>query len=135
MSPTTTAGPTPVVLYVGIEWDQLPDSFAPEVKQRIKAGIAHAMTDLRALGVDARWCGVPTDPTAAVALVRGAVAATPVDCVLIGAGLRKTDQVLVLFEQIVNAVHAACPGAALCFNTVPEDSADAVRRWLGARPA
>ena len=61
------------------------------------------------------------------------VATTPVDCVLIGAGLRKTDQVLVLFEQIVNAVRVACPGAALCFNTVPEDSAEAVRRWL-ARP-
>lgn len=130
MASTSPAGPTPVVLYVGIEWDQLPDSFAPEVKQRIKAGIAQAMDALRGLGVDARWCGVPTDPAAAVALVRAAVAATPVDCVLIGAGLRKTDQVLVLFEQLVNAIHTACPDAALCFNTVPEDSADAVSRWL-----
>ncbi|MBK7078284.1 MAG: hypothetical protein IPH44_39075 [Myxococcales bacterium] len=133
MSPSPATGPAPVVLYVGIEWDQLPDSFAPEVKQRIKAGIAQAMAELRALGVEARWCGVPTAPAAAVALVRAAVATTPVDCVLIGAGLRKTDQVLVLFEQIVNAVRVACPGAALCFNTVPEDSAEAVRRWL-ARP-
>jgi|JI10StandDraft_1071094.scaffolds.fasta_scaffold01253_12 hypothetical protein len=129
----TSTAAAPVVLYVGIEWDQLPDSFAPEVKQRIKAGIAQAMTELRALGVDARWCGVPTDPAAAVAQLRAAVAATPIDCVLIGAGLRKTDQVLELFEQLVNAVHAACPAAALCFNTVPEDSADAVRRWLTRR--
>ena len=48
----TSTAAAPVVLYVGIEWDQLPDSFAPEVKQRIKAGIAQAMTELRALDVD-----------------------------------------------------------------------------------
>lgn len=120
----------PVVVYVGIEWDQLPDTFAPEVKLRIKAGIEAAMRELRELGCDARWCGVPTDPAAAVAMVRAALAAGPIDVVLIGAGLRKTDQVLVLFEGIVNEVHAACPGAAICFNSVPEDSAAAVRRWL-----
>jgi hypothetical protein len=36
----------------------------------------------------------------------------------------------VLFEQIVNAVHQHAQGAAIAFNTRPEDTADAVGRWL-----
>ena len=99
----------------------------------MQAGIEQAVTELRDLGYDVIWCGVGMDPASARSTVRLVLEGRAVDCVLIGAGLRKTDQVLVLFEQLVNAVHAACPAAALCFNTVPEDSADAVRRWLARR--
>lgn len=126
----TAPRPRPVVLYVGIEWDQLPPSFTPEARLAIKAGIAAAMAELLALGYDAIWCGVPLDADAAAAALRRALPATPVACVLIGAGLRKTDPVVALFERIVNEVHAACPGAAICFNTTPDDSAAAVRRWV-----
>ena len=35
-----------------------------------------------------------------------------------------------LFETLINAVHKAAPGAAIAFNTRPEDSADAAARWL-----
>jgi hypothetical protein len=35
--------------------------------------------------------------------------------------------------MVVNAVHKAAPGAAIAFNTHPEDTADAAARQLNAR--
>jgi hypothetical protein len=51
------------------------------------------------------------------------------DCVLFGASLRAPAQLL-LFEKLVNLVHARAPLAKLCFNTNPADSAEAVQRWV-----
>jgi hypothetical protein len=53
------------------------------------------------------------------------------DCVVIGGGLRLPPKSLGLFERVVNAVHKSAPGAAIAFNTRPEDTADAAARWLG----
>ena len=39
---------------------------------------------------------------------------------------------LALFEVVINAIHKAAPGAAIAFNTRPDDSADAAARWLAA---
>ena len=50
----------------------------------------------------------------------------------IGAGVRLPPQGLEVFEVVVNAVHRAAPGAAIAFNTRPEDTADAAARWLPA---
>jgi hypothetical protein len=52
------------------------------------------------------------------------------DCVVIGAGVRLPPRGLALFETIINAVHKGAPGAAIAFNTSPQDSADAAARWL-----
>src|SRR5689334_370737 len=40
------------------------------------------------------------------------------DCVLIGAGLRAPER-LILFEKLLNVVHAHLPKAKICFNTTP----------------
>ena len=45
-------------------------------------------------------------------------------------GIRIPPRGLLLFEAILNAVHKAAPGAAIAFNTRPEDSAEAAARWL-----
>jgi hypothetical protein len=52
------------------------------------------------------------------------------DCVVIGGGLRLPPKSLALFEKVVNAVHRAAPGAAIAFNTRPEDTAEAAARQL-----
>jgi hypothetical protein len=49
---------------------------------------------------------------------------------LIGAGLRADHSQLLLFEKIINLVHALVPGARICFNTQPSDSLEAVQRWV-----
>ena len=55
------------------------------------------------------------------------------DCVVIGGGLRLPPRSLPLFEMVVNAVHKAAPGAAIAFNSQPEDTAEAAARQLNAR--
>lgn len=55
---------------------------------------------------------------------------TPFDCVLIGAGVRTLTVHFLLFEKLINVVHAHAPQARLCFNTRPDDTAQAVRRWV-----
>lgn len=52
------------------------------------------------------------------------------DCVVIGGGLRLPPKSLPLFEIVLNAVHKGAPGAAIAFNTTPQDTADAVARWV-----
>ena len=58
------------------------------------------------------------------------------DCVVIGAGVRLPPRSLSLFERVINVVRRAAPGAAIAFNTRPEDSAEAAARGLalGGRP-
>jgi len=51
------------------------------------------------------------------------------DCVMIGAGVRAEEQLL-LFEKLLNVVHVLAPRAKICFNSSPADSAEAVQRWL-----
>jgi len=53
------------------------------------------------------------------------------DCVAIGRRMPAA-RGLALFEAVINAVLKAAPGAAIAFNTLPEDSADAATRWLAA---
>jgi hypothetical protein len=66
---------------------------------------------------------------AAEQVITGALAARKFDCVLIGAGLR-VDPSQLLFEKIINVVHALAPAASICFNTRPGDSVEAVQRWV-----
>ena len=62
-------------------------------------------------------------------MITGALAARKFDCVLIGAGLRADPSQLLLFEKIVNLVHALAPDVSFCFNAKPGDSVKAVQRW------
>src|ERR1043166_5051195 len=51
-------------------------------------------------------------------------------CVVIGGGIRKPEEMLELFERVINLVRQHAPGAAIAFNTNPPNSADAAQRWL-----
>ena len=50
--------------------------------------------------------------------------------VMIGAGVRTDPAQFLLFERLLNLVHAAAPAAKLCFNTSPDSTLAAIRRWL-----
>jgi hypothetical protein len=60
------------------------------------------------------------------------LAAETYDCVVIGGGMRLPPKGVVLFENVVNAIHMAAPRAAIAFNTRPEDTAEAAARWVKA---
>jgi len=71
------------------------------------------------------------DETAGPAVERQ-LASKNYDCVVVGGGVRLPHRRLALFEVVINAIHKAAPGAAIAFNTRPDDSADAAARWLAA---
>ena len=97
--------------------------------EEVHAGIAVAMKQFAERGWDADLCFIRPDETADPTLERQ-LASKSYDCVVIGAGVRLPPRGLTLFEAVINAVHKAAPGAAIAFNTVPQDSADAAARWL-----
>ena len=96
---------------------------------KIEAGIELAMEQMAARGWTADLCLIRPDETA-VPTVERQLASANYDCVVIGAGVRLPPRHLVLFEAVVNVVCRAAPAAAVAFNTIPEDSADAAARWL-----
>jgi hypothetical protein len=100
--------------------------------EKIHAGIAVAMKQFAERGWEADLCLIRPDETAGPTVERQ-LASKSYDCVVIGAGVRLPLPGLALFEAVINAVHKAAPGAAIAFNTAPQDSADAAARWLAAR--
>ncbi len=97
--------------------------------EKIHAGLALALKQMRGRGWEAGLCLVRPDETALETVERH-LASADYDCVVIGAGIRLPPQGLILFEAIVHTVHRAAPAAAIAFNKSPEDSADAAARWL-----
>jgi hypothetical protein len=95
----------------------------------LRAGLATDEKRLRDLGYDARWLLVDRGETAET-VVAAALDNEAVDCVLIGAGIRTVPPLFLLFEKLVNVVHAKAPHAKICFNTAPEDTAVSVQRWI-----
>jgi hypothetical protein len=98
---------------------------------KINAAIAIGLAKLKERGWQADLCMIAPDETAGPVLEQQLASAT-YDCVVIGGGLRLPPKGLILFEQVVNAVHRAAPQASIAFNTRPEDTAEAAARWLNA---
>ncbi|MDY0748192.1 hypothetical protein SNE35_27070 [Paucibacter sp. R3-3] len=99
---------------------------------KIHAGIAIGMQQMIDRGWAAELCLVQPDASASEA-VKQRLASTSYDCVVIGGGIRIPPKSLLLFEQLINAVHVAAPSTRLAFNTTPQDTADAAARWLSVR--
>jgi formylmethanofuran dehydrogenase subunit B len=100
--------------------------FTPElVRNYIDAQLLR-LTDL---GYDVTSCLIDLDETPGVA-VTSTLREASFDCVVIGAGLREPKERLQLFESVINLVHRLAPNAAICFNTNPADTAEAVQRWI-----
>jgi hypothetical protein len=98
---------------------------------KVHAGIAVALKQFSERGWEADVGYIRPDETAGPTVERQ-LDSKSYDCVVIGAGVRLPHRGLALFEAVVNAVHKAAPGAAIAFNTRPDDSADAAARWLPA---
>ena len=99
--------------------------------EKIHAGIAVAMNQFVERGWEGDVVLIRPDETAGPTVERH-LASKSYDCVVIGAGVRVPPRGLLLFEAVINAVHRAAPGAAIAFNTRPEDTADAAARRLSA---
>ena len=99
--------------------------------EKVHAGIAVAMKQFAERGWEADLGFIRPDETAGPTL-QHQLASKNYDCVVIGAGVRLPPRHLALFEVVIDAIRKAAPGAAIAFNTRPDDSADAAARWLAA---
>jgi len=99
--------------------------------EKVHAGIAVAMRQFAERGWEADLGFIRPDESAGPTVER-LLAAKSYDCVIVGAGVRLPPKGLALFEAVINAIHKAAPGAAIAFNSRPDDSADAAGRWLAA---
>jgi len=97
--------------------------------EKIHAGIAVAVKQFTDRGWESDVGYIRPDESAGPTVER-LLRSTNYDCVVIGGGVRLPPRNLALFEVVINAVRKAAPGAAIAFNTRPDDSADAAARWV-----
>ena len=127
--------PRKSVLIMGLEPELIDFSkpayaaFPGLTAEKVRAGIEASRRALIAAGYDVEFCEVDFGETAET-VAQQRLAGRAWDCVLIGAGVRVVPEHFLLFEKLVNVVHRAAPGARICFNTHPGDTAEAIRRGV-----
>ena len=113
------------VLVLGLDPTRL-SGWDPEP---VVAAIARGQARFGDHGIEADLCLVVPDENAEEAIVE-ALTGQDYACVVVGGGIRKHEPLLEFFEKVVNLVRQHAPGAAIAFNSGPEDMADAALRWL-----
>ncbi len=123
-----TSAARPLVLVLGLDPYRVPGPWDPKpVADAIEVGMAR----LEDRGYDAEACLVGLDGSDDIEAVIGtALRAQQWECVLVGGGLRRTDDELGIFESIINLVHREAPRAAIAFNSTPQDLDEAVARHV-----
>ncbi|BCL12379.1 hypothetical protein [Micromonospora sagamiensis] len=116
---------TGAVLVVGLDPVRIP-GWDPEP---VVKAIARGQARFEDHGIEADLCLVAPDDNPEKAIIE-ALARKDYACVVIGGGIRKHEPLLELFEKVINLVRQHAPGAAIAFNSTPDDTADAALRWL-----
>jgi DNA-binding LacI/PurR family transcriptional regulator len=96
---------------------------------KVLAGIKSSEEELTRLGYSVQTCMTDFGETAE-AVVQEQLKKKRYDCVMIGAGVRTNPSNFLLFEKLVNVVHEHAPQARMCFNQLPSDTAEAIKRWV-----
>jgi hypothetical protein len=121
------------VLVVGLDpalIDFSRPGYAPGMTaEKVMAGIKSSEDELNRSGYGVQTCLTDFGDTAE-SMVRKQLLQERFDCVMIGAGVRANPSNLILFEKLINVVHEYAPQARLCFNQLPSDTAEAVKRWI-----
>jgi hypothetical protein len=97
--------------------------------EKVFAGIKSSEEMLTGLGYNVQTCLTDFGETAE-SVVENDLKQMPWDCVMIGAGVRTVPSNFLLFEKLVNVVHEHAPQAKMCFNQLPADIGESVKRWV-----
>lgn len=120
------------VLVIGLDptlIDFSQPGYAPGMSAaKVVAGLKSSEDELTGLGYKVEMCLTDFGETAE-AVVRSQLEQKRFDCILIGAGVRTNPSNFLLFEKLINVVHEHASQARMCFNTLPSDTAAAVKRW------
>ena len=98
---------------------------------RVRAAGQDANKRLMELGYEVQSCLVDLGETAE-SVVSDILSKEKFDYIMVGAGVRTLPQHTVLFEKIINTIHQKAPPSStkICFNTNPNDTVEAVLRWI-----
>lgn len=119
------------VLLIGLAPHVVDFSKVPGLDEaKLTAGIQAGLEQIIAAGFDASWCLTEDKWESVEPQVSASLAAKRYDAIMIGAGIRTIPDHFLLFERLINLIHAAAPGAKLCFNTSPDTTLAALRRWV-----
>lgn len=113
------------VLVLGLDPRAIP-GYDPEP---VVAAIERGRRRFEEHGISCHVGLVPLDDSAPQRIVE-LLRSEPYECVVVGGGIRKEEELLELFETVVNLVRRHAPQAAIAFNSSPDDMADAALRWL-----
>ena len=97
--------------------------------EKVHTGIAVALEQCTDRGWESDVGFIRPDESAGPTVERQ-LRSTHYDCVVVGGGVRLPPRNLALFEVVINTIRKVAPGAAIAFNTRPDDSADAAARGL-----
>jgi hypothetical protein len=122
------------VLTIGLHPSALDYNRVPNLDEAaLTARIESANRFIREAGFDAVPCLIGTSPDKAESTIRDHLSTGSFGLAMIGAGVRLQPEHTVLFERIINVLNDAAPNIRFCFNTSPETTADALRRWIQPR--
>uniref|UniRef100_UPI00214D9931 hypothetical protein n=1 Tax=Parapedobacter tibetensis TaxID=2972951 RepID=UPI00214D9931 len=121
------------VLIIGMDPHTI-DFTSPEIPQgltieKIEQGANATVEKLNSMGYDAELFLIETGATD-LSNLENHLNEKSFDGIVIGNGIRGIAANFILFEQIINAVHAHAPKSKIIFNTLPTDTDEAVKRWL-----
>ena len=118
------------VVLIGLHPDEVDFSHWPGLDaDKLLRSLEAQREQLEELGLETALCLVDTGGTA-TEVVTDTLDADTFECVVIGAGIRRVEDHFLLFEKILNLVHEHAPTARIALNTGPDDTVDAVRRWI-----
>ena len=118
------------ILLIGLDPETVDYSKWPDLSpEKLHATLENDKNKLNDLGYDAELFFIDNPNTIIVKLAK-LLLSKEYNCILIGAGVRKDNDNMLLFEKLINAIHKSAPSANICFNSNPYDTADAVKRWV-----
>ena len=118
------------ILLIGLHPDFVDFERWPQLSpEKLFSAFEQIESTLRSQGHDSRICATDDGETAEHT-VRADVADFNPTIIVIGAGVRADETHHLLFEKLINAAHQAAPNARFAFNTLPNNTLDAVNRWI-----
>lgn len=113
---------------IGLDPYRVPGPWDPTP---VADAIAVGMGRFADAGVGAESCLFGLDGSDDIeAVVTAALDRRPWEVVVIGGGVRRSEDQLGVFELVVNLVRRHAPQAAIAFNSTPADTFEAAARWL-----
>lgn len=123
------------ILMVGLHVSGIDFSKHPGLDEAtLAAQIEQGFDAVRAAGFEAESCLIDADPDAAEKTVRERLSEASFSVAMIGGGVRMAPEHTLLLERLINVLVSTTPGIQFCFNTSPQTTLDAVRRWAPPSP-